>query len=166
MKLTEAIDLIWINRRYDTSSETEAISHLNEEVAESLKALLRGDREKAVHELEDALSCMLIAFKVLNLDPEKIVWSQINRMKTQPQRVMHIYSNKVEIKVGDEIKGGWAIWSHDDFKEAKKMAKEFKCEILIEEDSPFLRDENVLEIENVFVDGEENLNETTVIKAQ
>ena len=47
MKLKEAVELIWNNRKYDTSSETEAISHLNEEVAESLKALLKGDRERA-----------------------------------------------------------------------------------------------------------------------
>ncbi|MEI7474423.1 MAG: hypothetical protein WCK67_06545 [bacterium] len=159
MKLKEAVDLIWDNRRYDTASETEAISHLNEEVAECLKALLRGDKDKAQVELEDALSCMLIALKVLKMDPEQIVWRQINRMKTQPHRVMHIYSNRVEIKVGDEIKGGWAIWSLDDLKDAKKMAKEFKCKISIEEENPFLKNETVLELESVLQDGEESLNE-------
>ena len=133
MKLKEALELIWENRRYDTASETEAISHLNEEVAESLKALLRGDKERSQAELEDAFSCPFIALKVLNINPEEVVKRQINRMKNQPQRTMHIFSDKVEIRVGNEIKGGWGIWSSDDLKEAQKMAREFKCKIVWEE---------------------------------
>lgn len=137
MKLKEAIDLIWKNRKYDTKSETEAVSHLNEEVAESLKALSRGDRETAQAELEDALSCLFIAIKVMNINPEEIIKRQIKRMKTQPERKMHIFSNRVEIRVGDEVKGGWAIWSADDLKEAHKMAREFKCKIIQEEENQF-----------------------------
>lgn len=137
MHLKEAVELIWQNRKYDTSSETEAVSHLNEEVAESLKALLKGDKEKAQAELEDAVSCLFIAMKVLNINPEEVVFRQIERMKNQPVRTMHIYSNRVEIKVGEEIKGGWAIWSADELKEAQKMAREFKCKIIWEEENPF-----------------------------
>jgi len=133
MNLKEAVEKIWENRKYNTTSETEAVSHLNEEVAESLKALLRGDKETAQNELEDAFSCMLIALKVLGINPEEAIKRQINRMKKTPQRTMHIFSDRVEIRVGDEIKGKWAIWSADDLKDAQKMAKEFKCEILWEE---------------------------------
>lgn len=129
MKLKEATELIWKNRKYDTASETEAVSHLNEEVAESLKALLKGNKEKAQNELEDAFSCMLIALKVLKIDPEEAIMRQINRMKTSPERTMHIFSDRVEIRIGSEVKGGWAIWSQDDLKDAQTMAKEFKCQI-------------------------------------
>jgi len=149
MQLKEALELIWKNRRYDTNSETEAVSHLNEEVAESLKALLKGDRERAQNELEDAMSCLFIAMKVLNIDPEEAVFRQIDRMKNQPIRTMHIYANRVEIKVGDEIKGGWAIWSADDLKEAQKMAREFKCKIIWEEENPFKEVENLETLINV-----------------
>jgi phosphoribosyl-ATP pyrophosphohydrolase len=142
MQLKEAIEMIWQNRKYDTSSETEAVSHLNEEVAESLKALLRGDKERAQAELEDAMSCLFIAMKVLNINPEEVVFRQIDRMKNQPVRTMHIYSNRVEIKVGDEIKGGWAIWSADDLKEAQKMAREFKCKIIKETENQFENTDN------------------------
>ena len=137
MKLKEAVELIWNNRKYDTDSETEAISHLNEEVAESLKALLKGDREKAQNELEDATSCLFIAFKVLGIDPEEVILRQINRMKNQPVKTMHIFSNKIEIRVGNEVRAGWAIWSADDLKEAQKMAQEFQCKIITEEENSF-----------------------------
>lgn len=141
MELKQAVELIWENRKYDTNSLTEAVSHLNEEVAESLKALSRGDNETAQAELEDALSCLLIAIKVLNIDPEEIIHRQVNRMKNQQNRTMHIFSNKVEIRVGDEVRGGWAIWSADDLREAQKMAREFKCKIIQEEENQFINPE-------------------------
>jgi uncharacterized protein YabN with tetrapyrrole methylase and pyrophosphatase domain len=111
------------------------VSHLNEEVAESLKAILKGDKESAQAELEDALSCLLIAFKVLNIDPEQAIKRQINKMKEKSRRIMHIYSDRVEIKVDNEIRGKWSIWSVDDLREAEKMAREFNCEILREDTS-------------------------------
>jgi len=133
MELKEAIELIWENRKYKTTSETEAVSHLNEEVAESLKALLKGDKEKAQNELEDALSCLLIAFKVLNINPDEAVNRQISRMTNQPVRTMHVFADRVEIRVNEQVRGGWSIWSSDDLKEAEKMAREFKCEIIMED---------------------------------
>lgn len=143
MELVEAIELIWKNRKYDTHSETEAISHLNEEVAECLKALSRGDKERAQAELEDALSCLFIAIKVLNINPEDVIYRQIDRMKNQTNRTMHIFANRVEIRVGDEVKGGWAIFSHDELKEAQKMAREFQCNVIWEEENPFKESENL-----------------------
>jgi len=133
MQLKEAIELIWENRKYKTTSENEAVSHLNEEVAESLKALLKGDKEKAQNELEDALSCLLIAFKVLNINPDEAVNRQIARMTNQPVRTMHVFADRVEIRVNEQVRGGWSIWSSDDLKEAEKMAREFKCEIIMED---------------------------------
>ena len=135
MDFDNAIKLIWENRKYRTTSENEAVSHLNEEVAESLKSMLRGDKETAQAELEDALSCLLIAFKVLNINPEEAVFRQINKMKESSRRIMHIYSDRVEIRVDNEVRGGWSIWSIDDMKEAEKMAKEFNCEIEKEDKS-------------------------------
>lgn len=135
MELSEAIELIWENRKYTTTSETEAVSHLNEEVAESLKALLKGDREKAQNELEDALSCLLIAFKALNINPDEAVRRQISRMTNSPVRTMHVFADRVEIRVGEQVKGGWSIWTMDDLREAEKMAREFKCEIVFEDGS-------------------------------
>ena len=135
MDINEAIKIIWENKRYESHSVTEVLSHLNEEVAESLKAMLKGDKQKAQEELEDALSCMLIALKLLDIDPELAITRQIDRMKSQPEKTMHIFSNRVEIRVGNQIKGGWAIWSTEDLTEAFKVAQEFNCKVIKEEDA-------------------------------
>lgn len=130
MDIKQALELIWENRKYTTDDPKEVISHLNEEVAESLKALLKGDNDKAKRELEDALSCIMIAMKVLNVDIEEAVERQIHQMKNRNGKIMIFKKDKVEIYVNGILKGGWSIWSDEDVKEAQKIAKEFGCVII------------------------------------
>lgn len=132
MELEKAIELIWENRKYQTTDPKEAISHLNEEVAESLKALLRNEWDKAKRELEDALSCIFIALKVMDINPEEAVMRQVAQMKQRHDKLMIFKKDKVEIYVNGIQKGGWSIWSEEDIKEAEKIAKEFGCNILYE----------------------------------
>lgn len=130
MELKNAVDLIWENRKYTTDDPKEVLSHLNEEVAESLKALLRGEEDRAKDELEDAMSCLFIAMKVMNVDIENAVERQIIQMKKRFERIMILKKDKVEIYVEGVLKGGWTIWGEDDLKEAQKIAKEFGCKII------------------------------------
>ena len=130
MDMKQALELIWANRKYATDDPKEVISHLNEEVAESLKALLKGDNDKAKRELEDALSCIMIAMKVLDVDIEAAIKRQIEQMKNRNSKIMIFKKDKVEIYVNDVLKGGWSIWSDEDIKEAQKIAKEFGCIII------------------------------------
>lgn len=130
MELKKAVDLIWENRKYSTDDPKEIISHLNEEVAESLKALLKGDCDRARRELEDALSCLFIALKVFDIDLDEAIMHQVEQMKKRIGNVMIFKNDKVEIYVNGILKGGWSIWGDDDIKEAEKIAKEFGCKII------------------------------------
>ncbi|GAB6087818.1 hypothetical protein [Alkaliphilus crotonatoxidans] len=132
MDLKKAIEIIWDNRKYTTNDPKTAISHLNEEVAGSLKALLNGDIEKAKKELQDAMSCLFIAMKVLEVDPEEAVKNQVEQMTKKNNRIMFVKSEKVEIYVNGQLKGGWSVWSQEDIKEAEKLAAEFGCELVYE----------------------------------
>ena len=134
MDIKIAIQEIWNNKRYESNSITEVLSHLNEEVAESLKAMLKGDKMKAQQELEDAFSCMLIAMHVLDIDPDDAIRRQIDRMGDQEEKTMHIFSDRVEIRVGNKVKGGWAIWSTEDLAEAFQVAQEFNCKVIKDDD--------------------------------
>ena len=95
MEIKKAVELIWNNRKYTTMDPKEAISHLNEEVAESLKALMKGDEDRAKRELEDALSCILIAFKVMDIDIEEAIYKQIKQMKRRHEQLMII--NRIKL---------------------------------------------------------------------
>ena len=128
--MKQAMELIWENRKYTTDDPKEVISHLNKEVAESLKALLKGDLNKAKDELEDAFSCMLIAMKVLDIDTDETVQRQIAQMRKKNSKIMIFKKDKVEIYVNEILKGSWSIWSEEDIIEAQKIAKEFGCIII------------------------------------
>ncbi|HHY76966.1 MAG TPA: hypothetical protein GX498_00465 [Clostridiales bacterium] len=130
MDLKSAVELIWENRKYSTDDPKEVMSHLNEEVAESLKALLKGDTDRAKRELEDALSCLFIALKIFDVDIEEAIKRQVVQMKKRVGNVMILRNDKVEIYVNGILKGGWSIWGDDDIKEAEKIAKEFGCKII------------------------------------
>lgn len=130
MELKQAVEMIWENRKYLTDDPKEVMSHLNEEVAESLKALLKGDSNRAKRELEDALSCLFIALKVFDVDIEEAIIRQVEQMKKRCGNVMIFKNDKVEIFVNGVLKGGWSIWGEDDMKEAEKIAKEFGCKIV------------------------------------
>ncbi|NLM43160.1 MAG: hypothetical protein GX201_03960 [Clostridiales bacterium] len=130
MDLKSAVELIWENRKYSTDDPKEVMSHLNEEVAESLKALLKGDTDRAKRELEDALSCLFIALKIFDIDIEEAIKHQVVQMKKRVGNVMILKNDKVEIYVNGILKGGWSIWGSDDIKEAEKIAKEFGCKII------------------------------------
>ena len=132
MELNDAVNMIWENRKYTTDDPKEVLSHLNEEVAESLKALLRGEEERAKNELEDALSCIFIALKVMDVDIEEAIDRQIIQMKKRYEKWMILKKDKVEIYVEGTLKGGWSVWGEDDEKEAFKIAKEFGCKIIRE----------------------------------
>ncbi|AKL95334.1 MazG nucleotide pyrophosphohydrolase [Clostridium aceticum] len=129
MDIREAIEMIWNNRKYSTNDPKTAISHLNEEVAESLKALMKGDLNKTKRELQDAMSCLFIAMKVLEVDVVEAVNQQVEQMKKRNNKTMIFKNDKVEIYVNGILKGGWSIWGAEDIKEAEKLAKEFGCDI-------------------------------------
>ncbi|PHS36554.1 MAG: hypothetical protein COA82_00880 [Alkaliphilus sp.] len=132
MEIKKAIEMIWDNRKYTTNDPKTAISHLNEEVAESLKALMKGNIDEAKKELQDAMSCLFIAMKVLDVDPEEAIKQQVEQMNKDNNKVMILKKDKVEIYVGDVLKGSWSIWGDEDIRDAKKLAKELGCDFKIE----------------------------------
>jgi len=130
MDIKDAMDIIWNNRKYSTNDPKTAVSHLNEEVAETLKALMQGDVNKAKRELKDAMSCLFIALKVLDIDIIQAVEDQVSQMQKTQNKTMIIRKDKVEIFVNEALKGSWSIWSNDDLEEAEKIGKEFGCKII------------------------------------
>lgn len=132
MEIKKAIQMIWDNRKYATNDPKTAISHLNEEVAESLKALMKGNIDEAKKELQDAMSCLFIAMKVLGVDPEEAIKQQVEQMSKDNNKIMILKKDKVEIYVGDVLKGSWSIWGDEDIRDAKKLAKELGCDFKTE----------------------------------
>lgn len=133
MELKEAVSKVWDNRKYTPNDIKEAVSHLNEEVAETMKALIRGEDEKAKREIEDALSCILIAIKMFDIDIDEAVNRQLYLMKVKSEKEMIFKKDKVEIYVNGALKGGWTIWGEEDLREAERLARDFNCNVKYED---------------------------------
>jgi len=129
MDLEEAIGKIYEDQRYLAKSPLEAIKALNEEVTEVLIAWLRGNQNRAREEITEALPRLLVAMKMLGLDPVAILREKGQRV-TQRQRVMCIVGNRVEVRVGEELRGSWTIWSEEDLREVHRLAEEFDCQLV------------------------------------
>lgn len=133
MNIKEAIELAWESKKGDNKPESDILANINRNVSSSLDAILKGDTLKAKTSLEDSFYDMLIAFKLLDIDIDK----SLNKLKinniSDLERSMHIYSDRVEIHVGDNVKGGWALWSTEDLIEAFKVAQEFNCKVIMQD---------------------------------
>lgn len=131
MQLSEAFQLIWQNAQEPTDTHG-ILSHLNEIASSSYQAALDGNYERAKIDIEDAFFCILLAYKRLGLNPENSISRQIKQMEKKNQKVMLIKSNKVEIIVNGIPKGKWSIWDKEDVEDAKKIAKDFGIEVILE----------------------------------
>lgn len=111
----------------ETSSPLQALKRLNETVTEALLAYLRDQPEQASQYLSSALPQLLVAMTTLGLDPASSPPSLDLEQVTEAQRLIHIIGNRVEVRVDDEIRGSWSIWSVADLREVCRLAEEFDC---------------------------------------
>ncbi|BAC92337.1 MAG: hypothetical protein KME03_09060 [Aphanocapsa lilacina HA4352-LM1] len=126
MDLQEALEKIWESQRYQTKSPLEALKYLQQEVLEAQLAWLRSNPDKARQKICEALPRLLVTMRLLGLDPQGVL-EQKAAGATQRQRIMYIIGNRVEVRVGDELRGSWTIWSEEDLREVHNLAREFEC---------------------------------------
>ncbi len=117
-----------VDRGQDGSEEDsplQALKRLNETVTEALLACLRDQPEQASRHLSSALPQLLVAMTTLGVDPSHT--SLDLEPSAEVQRLIHIIGNRVEVRVDDEIRGSWSIWSVADLREVCRLAEEFDC---------------------------------------
>lgn len=108
----------------DDPVSLDALKQLNETVSEAFGAYLRGQADAAASLLQAALPQLLQAMGSLGVDP--FPEDAIDH-RDPGQRLVHIDGKRVEIRVNDELRGSWSIWSVGDLKEACRLAEEFDC---------------------------------------
>lgn len=150
MDIKEAVEKIYQSNKFKERSLEDVIGEMRSRLANSSGLLRDNDFENARKEIEYTLHGLLYILKVLEINPEESINSQLMSMIETEERTMHIYTDKVEIRVGNEIKGSWAIWSTEDLADALKIAQEFNCKVIKEEDIfAAITENSFLEINNV-----------------
>lgn len=115
------------------ASAQEALKELKACVSKSLDYLQEGNIVQAQVFLEHAFTQMMICFHYLNLDGEKVAAREKSRQENKnprhPERVILVFSDHAELRVGGELRGTIPLYSSDDYKELRQIAHLFECRL-------------------------------------
>lgn len=110
----------------DSLGALESLKRLNETVTEALLASIKEETEQAREKTLAALPQVLAALHALGVDPVQALRHQPELARAS-SRLIYIEGNRVEVRVNDELRGSWSIWSIADLKEVCRLAEEFDC---------------------------------------
>ncbi|HEY9745358.1 MAG TPA: hypothetical protein V6C99_03985 [Oculatellaceae cyanobacterium] len=132
--LTQAQNLAWMHQQPPPSTAREAVSRLQEALRLCQEALEAGQLVAAQTLLEDAQLQSLVALKVFEIHPEQALQRALARLKAgTAKRAFHIYADRVEVRVGGELRGEWTLCSQHDYEAALRLAHELGCQVVHEE---------------------------------
>ena len=133
MDLKQAQQLAWLHAEHPETSR-EALARLRETLRASEDALASGQLVAGQSRLEDALIQVLVAMHTFNLDAEPGFARALSRLQAAPgQKAFHLFTDRLEIRVGGETRGGWPLTSEADRQAACRLARELGCDIRFEE---------------------------------
>ncbi len=130
MQLNDAQITAWGQQQPPPQTTQEALGRLHETVQNCLKAF-QGDQ--LVHtqaHLEDTLLQTLVAMRSLGLEADRGLMRALARGKQSvEQRFFLIFPDRVEIRVAGEYRGGWPLYTQDDYAATLQVARDLRCEV-------------------------------------
>jgi hypothetical protein len=134
MSLNQAQHLAWLRQNPAPATSREALGRLLETARLSLEALDTDHIVTAQNTLEDVLIQTLVAMKTMSLQPDQALQRALSRMQDAwGKRAFHIFSDHVEIRVQDELRGEWPLYTLHEYNQALSLARELGCDVIHEE---------------------------------
>ncbi len=134
LNLNQAQQLAWLHQHPSPATSREALARLLETTRLCLEAFDNEHIVSTQSQLEDVLIQTLIAMKTLDMQPEAALQRGLERVQqTTTQRAFHIFADHVEIRVQDDIRGEWMLYTQQDYEAALSLAHELGCRIVHEE---------------------------------
>jgi hypothetical protein len=132
--LDDLQQLAWLRQSRKPETNREVLSHLAETARCCLSAFEENQLVLAQTTLDDLLVETLIAMQTLEIRPSLAVKRAINRLE-QPagSRLFHVFTDRVEIRVNQEIRGQWPLFTMNDYQAALRLAHELGCDVIHEE---------------------------------
>lgn len=122
---------LWQLQPHPPKTVLDSLARIQTTVDSCIQAFQGNQWVMAQTLLEDTLAQALIATKMLDIQPDRALNRAIGRMReAASQQVFHIYADRVEIRVGSELRGGWALYTQDDYENAIQVAHTLGCDII------------------------------------
>lgn len=132
--LTQAQHLAWLHQQPASLTTREALARLLETIRQCSESFEGGALPQAQVLLEESLLQVLVAMRTLDLQPDAGLQRALNRLQqSDTQRAFHIYADRVEVRVQNEVRGGWPLYAQSDYEAVLQLARELNCAITHEE---------------------------------
>jgi hypothetical protein len=138
MHLAEALNACWEHQPEPPQTHLEALQRLHGTVRDCLRNFEQGHAVRSQEQLEASLVATLVAIRCFGLDPDRAIVRALSRqawLQTRSQGTFHLLPDRVEIWVCGELRGGWPVFSPEDYQTAYRLARELDCSVLSGEDA-------------------------------
>ncbi|MEO0801184.1 MAG: hypothetical protein AAFY57_02765 [Cyanobacteria bacterium J06642_2] len=139
MNLRQALEQLERAPR-DSTSPLQALKQLHEVVTAALQCHLQGESSLAQQHLNAALPQWVRATQALSgeiYQSEDAETASLIDVAQCDRKTIHINRNRAEVRVNDELRGSWSIWTIADLKEVCRLAEEFDCGLVYSSISAF-----------------------------
>jgi hypothetical protein len=134
MDLQEAVTMARSVSSPQDETICDVLSKLAQSASQAHQAYALHQDITAQHQLEKTFLYLLHAFERFDLDPQRCLYRAIASLQRfNGERAFHILPDRVEIRVGQICKGGWPIYTQEDYDQALALALEMNATIHHEE---------------------------------
>lgn len=108
-----------------------ALAGVSQTLVEGIQAFQHDDLPAAQTRIEETLARLLVAMQCLEIDADRAMERVLLRFAqsaAHPRRFV-FYGDRLEIRVGDDVRGGWPLYGPDDYESALALARTFGCDI-------------------------------------
>lgn len=127
----------WLYQAHPESVKAESIRQAIAQLKEAAESAARAqdnDRVTAVQQaLEEALVHVLSALKLSGVSPEaglQRAWLNGQAAGGENNRAFHVFHDRVEVRVGDDVRGSWPLFTLEDYQSFVAMARELACPVV------------------------------------
>ena len=134
MTLKEAQDRVWQELGYTQMPMAEAMGKLLHRVSLSEKAFGNDQWVSAQTELEESFAQLLLVSRMMGIDLDRALMRVMTRhQEANVQRVFVVFQDRVEIQVAGEKRGGWPLYTEEDYQATLQVAQELRCDVVHQE---------------------------------
>ncbi len=133
MDLNQAQQSAWLQQPTPPETSREALGRLKEGIRLCLGAFEEGKVLLSQQQLENILADVLVAMHTFNLQAGPAFERALARRRQDRRRAFHVYADRVEIRVGPELRGTWPLTSQQEYEAALQLALELGCDVVHEE---------------------------------
>jgi hypothetical protein len=132
--LISAQHLAWLHQGASPVTAHELVARLLESTRLCLDTFDNGQVLATQSLLEDVMVQTLVAMRAMDMNPDQALQRGLYRLQGGAEhRAFHIFTDRVEIRVHEEVRGEWPLYTQSDYEAALTLARELGCDVIHEE---------------------------------